>query len=368
MGGALNTEIYRQNRESTELSYRNSTCEPQCHDMHLIHLLRIIFKNELAKSAFINFIRHEDSIYNYENYFKNANFALIGNDERKVSEVLSQHSEEDEKPNEIIYESLRPFFDSMNPSTKQLILRYKGGSAQDMLDKFQKVIDEVILMMAIESLPRFEASESFKKWWSTENGTEYSVTGLFSFHGSSRRTATLQASTGKEFEAIWSDKGDIFPAILHCLNSFPVASAIIRHNETHQYQIIYASEDYAKIFDTTISELIQQPFNLLSSEKVKELLKNHSNCKMDIEYNSDEPRRNKTLALCFKPIFDQDNHCIYFYVIVVDMTNQLFNLERLKLSSDLFDILPSKFTVRYKLAPISQHGSISPKPSLTISP
>lgn len=242
---------------------------------------------------------------------------------------------------------------------KRLILGYKGGSSQDMLNKFQKATDEVVLMMAIESLSRFEQSESFKRWWSTENGTEYSVTGLFSFHGSSRRTATLQSTSGKQIEAIWSDKGDIFPAIIHCLDNFPVASAIIRHNENHQYPMVYVSEDYARIFGKMTSELIHQPFNLLTLEKVNESLRNHTNCKMDIEYNRGENLGSKSLALGLKPIFDQDNHCIYFYIIVMDMTAQSFSLEGLKLSSDLFDILPSKLTVRYKLPTIASRGSSS---------
>lgn len=366
MGSALTSNISNNkfdNHNNNDIN--NDNKEPYCHDIHLIQLLRLIFKNQFAKSAFINFIRHEEFNFNSDNYFKNANFALIGNDEKKVSEVLSQHSD-DEDSSDIIYESLKPFFESMDPATKRLILGYKGGSSQEMLNRFQKVTDEVMLMMAIESLPRFEVSESFKKWWSTENGTEYSVSGLFSYHGSSRRTAALQASTGKQIEAIWSDKGDIFPAILHCLNSFPVASIIIRHNESQQYPMIYVSEDYAKIFNTTASELIQQPFNLLSSEKVNESLKNHISSRMDIEYNQGG-LGSKSLAVGLKPIFDQDNRCIYFYVIIMDMTSQSFSLEGLKLSSDLFDILPSKLTVRYKLPTISPHPSISPKPSLSIS-
>lgn len=123
MGGALQTEhYYHHSKSDSDINYYKG--EPQCHDLHLIQLLRIIFSNELAKSAFINFIRHEENSLS-ENYFKNANFAIIGSDEKKVSEVLSQHSDDNnnENINEIIYESLHPFFELMDAGTKTINIR-----------------------------------------------------------------------------------------------------------------------------------------------------------------------------------------------------------------------------------------------------
>jgi hypothetical protein len=279
---------------------------------------------------------------------------LLDQKKKNVSRVLSENSlcgdvylYDQNENSEPIYEIVKPFFQNMNLGTKKIILGYKGGSAQDMLTRFRQATDEVVLMMAIEALPRFEVSDSFKKWWARENGPEYSVTGLFSFHASSRRTVALDLTTGKHIEPLWSDKSDIFQSIVHCLNKFPVASAIIRSisDDSAHYPMVFVSEEYAKIFDLTPSNLLHHSLNLLTSEKVSLALSSQQPSKLETEYL--KKLTTNSLAVAIKPIRDQNGHCIYFYVIVTNMSSQSFCMESLKLSTDLFDILPPVLIINF---------------------
>jgi hypothetical protein len=336
------------------------------YDVHVMQMIRCIFRNEDAKRAFINFIRHEESLELDvdQNYFKRGNFAIIEANEEKLSEVLSQHSGGDDGGDEYTYQSLKPFFVEMDVDTKREILKYKGGSAHEMLLKFQKCPDEIMFLMIIESLPRFEASESFQRWWKREHEVEFSISSLFSFHKSSHRTVNLQAATGKHIESIWSSKNDIIPAIQHCLNSFPVASTILRYrsDELHiSYPMIYVSDSYARIFGSSPTEMLHQPFNLLSyGDLITQPLNDHLTTKLTINYHPQDvatsrlPHDNSTtcthpptpLAVGMKSVCDQESQYLYVFVIVTDLKSQSFCVESLKLSMDLLDILPSSLPLK----------------------
>jgi hypothetical protein len=391
MGGGVSFAEEKSSSSSDDYPYR-------CYDRKLIQTLKVIFRSEFAKDAFINFIRHEEVPEEGidQNYFKRANFALIGSNEEKFSEVLTRVGEQSRtqkyshshlsypshsaRPphrtahDEYTYYSLKPFFESMDLATKRRVLDHKNGTARPMLTQFEKCHDEIILVMAIEALPRFETSESFQKWWRREKGSEFSISGLFSRHESSRRTATLHAATGKEIEGLWSNKGEnIFPAILHCLNQFPVASALLHYDESRHYPMVYVSEVYATLFSSSVAELTRRPFNLMSSmtlNHINDALKQHHLSKGEIKYMrevqetsvgdmSDQHSTTATattattitssLALAVKPIMDQSFRCIYLFVVVVDMTAPSFCLESLKLSMDLFEIFPSTLRIKQPL-------------------
>jgi hypothetical protein len=356
------------------------------YDVHMMQMVRCIFRNEGAKRAFINFIRHEDNIEHgkEQNYYKRGNFAIIESNEERVSEVLSRHSgevdEDIDTKDEYTYESLKPFFDQMDVRTQRQILNYKGGSAHEMLLKFQKVPDEIMLLMIIEALPRFEASDSFQRWWKREHEVEFSISNLFSFHRSSRRTTSLAATTGKHIEPIWSSKNDIFAAIQHCLNSLPVASAILlsRSNEAHHgksYPMIYVSDSYAKIFGSSSAEMLHQPFNLLScGDSIANPLNDHLTTKITISFQSNHCGTSRvpnddasiditrsptplTLAVGMKPVHDQKSEYLYVFVIVADLMSQSFCVESLKLTMDLLDILPSLLPLTASPSPPPQHFS-----------
>jgi hypothetical protein len=379
----------------------------QCSDRKLIQFLKVIFRSEFARDAFIHFIRHEQITDDGkdQNYFKHANFALIGSNEEKLSEVLSPGRESPREGqdhrivyhstphDEYTYPSLIPFFERMDLATKRIIFGHQMNlhspghghnfattTTTTMLTQFQKCPDEIVLLMAIEALPRFETSQSFQQWFQRENGTEFSISNLFSYHEKSSRTVILHSVTGKEINGFWSGKGEnIFPAIIHCLNQFPIASALLHADDTHHYHMIYVSEFYAKIFSTLVSEMISHPFNLLSSmthTHITEALKEHHLSKGEIKYHPShispdsspnvEQHSNTTittqsLALGVKRILDQCSRCIAHLVVVVDMTADSFSLEALKLSMDLLDIFPSTLRIKYPfhLSPFSESISSS---------
>jgi hypothetical protein len=324
--------------------------------------LRMIFHNDFAKAAYINFLRHEESPV--PNYFRGMNFIKIGDNAAEAQSTLSD-CEQDEDTF-LQFPTIAPYFDNTTNIMRQEYFT-RVGDCVSFLRKLENVSNYLLLLMAIESIDRFEKSKSHQAWFATEHSVEHSTCekSLFSYH-STRRTKVLTNTNYDILQPIMSSRDWLF-VLKACLENTPIATAICRFETNGKCLVVDSNEAYHKMFCKTAHELYGKKLNLLRRQKDQEKLLQHCidlHQSTKLVLNVEVEKHVLSIAVASIPIMDLQGACRYMVFVCCNMSTKSFNIKELKITSDFADILPRYIHMHSE----AKQKLLFPKPSKSSKP
>jgi hypothetical protein len=324
--------------------------------------LRMIFHNPFAKAAYINFLRHEESPV--PNYFRGMNFIKIGDNAEVAESTLAGSKKEEDIL--LRFPTIAPYFDNTTNIMRQEYFA-RVGDCESFLRELENVSNYLLLLMAIESIDRFEKSKSHQAWFATEHSVEHSTRekSLFSYH-STRRTKVLTNTDYDMLKPIMSSRDWLF-VLKACLENTPIATAICRFETNGKCLVVDCNEAYQKMFCKTAHELYGKKLNLLRSPKEQEKLLQHCidlRLSSKLVLNVKVEKHVLSIAVASIPIMDLQGACKYMVFVCCNMSTKSFNIKELKITSDFADILPRYIHMRSE----AQQKLLFPKPAKSSKP
>lgn len=332
-------------------------------------VIRLIFSSDFTKSAYINFLRHEDQLPGSSNYFRDVNFLKIGIKEDAVSDVLSDcghQSDPQSNKSNLPYPSLESFFYEVSGDYKQEIYNYQGGSVREFLSALQKAHNYALLMMMIDSVERFQQSASYQRWIEKEADTsssfESTLSTFFSKHLSSRRTQVILEADAQCLNNVLSTQ-DWLCVLKECVMQTPIATAICRYNfygkSKHSCSVVYTNDTYTSMFKTTAADLHGKDINLIHSidcgDRIDHIVATRSSSKLALKMKI---RGSETMiAVSTIPVSDTKQQYWYMLFVCCNLSAPSFTMDELKIVSDFADVLPRSFLMR---SPLSQEKTFPP--------
>jgi hypothetical protein len=324
--------------------------------------LRMIFHNEYAKAAYINFLRHEESPV--PNYFRGMNFIRIGGNIAEAESTLSDCKQE--KDTLLRFPTVAPYFDNTADIMRREYLT-RVGDCVSFLKELENVSDYLLLLMAIESIDRFEQSKSHQTWIETMHSVERNTheKSLFSHHFT-MRTKVLSNADYEVLRPIMLSRDWLF-VLKACLENTPIATAICRIEKNGKCLVVDSNEAYQSMFCKTAHELYGNKLNLLRSRKDQERQLQHcmDMCQSTkLVLNVKVEKHMLSIAVASIPIMDLQGACKYMVFVCCNMSTRSFNIKELKIVSDFADILPRQFHMRSE----AQQRLLFPKPVKSFKP
>lgn len=363
MGGGISSS----KTESTSLSSSSPGGNGVSLDRDKFITLRTIFRNDFAKSAYTNFLRHEEASPLFPNYFREVNFVKIGVDEDAVSSVLSETPDSNTIAGR--YPSIEFYFRNVNEHVRKTFFDYTDGDCTPFLVKLMKASNFVLLLMAIDSIDRFESSKSHQKWFAREKSIVSDLSmdkSLFSTHLASKRTEIIHNSDLTILGPLL-DSRDWLLILKECLYHIPIASALCKYDKNHCH-VVSCNDAYKTLFRVREIDLFGREVNLLQHTdqrvEIQTIIESKSCAKITIGKMVDET--NVFIALASVPICDHNKNCKYMVFICCNMSSPLFTLEELKIVSDFADILPRCMQMRSDSCQEKLFQKPAPEPRPTI--
>jgi hypothetical protein len=305
--------------------------------------LRMIFQNECAKAAYINFLRHEESPV--PNYFRGMNFVRIGGNAAEAENTLSNCKQE--KDTLLRFPTVAPYFDNITDIIRKEYFT-RVGDCVSFLRELENVSDYLLLLMAIESIDRFEQSKSHQTWFDTMHSVEHNTLekSLFSYHFT-MRTKILSNANFELLRPIMTSRDWLF-LLKACLKNTPIATAICRFEKNGKCLVVDSNNAYQNMFCKTAHELYGKKLNLLRRRKVQQELQHSIDMRQSTKLvlNVKVEKHVLSIAVASIPIMDLQGACKYMIFVCCNMSTKSFNIKELKIVSDFADILPRHVHMR----------------------
>jgi hypothetical protein len=357
MGGAVTKEEsakkYQNYKSATPISALNQD---------KFQKLRMIFNDEYGKAAYINFLRHEESPV--PNYFRGMNFIRIGGNTAEAENTLSDCKHE--KETLLRFPTVAPYFDNTSDIMRKEYFA-RVGDCVSFLRELENVSNHLLLLMAIESIDRFEQSKSHQTWFDTmKSVVEHNTLekSLFSHHFT-MRTKVLTNTDYEVLRPIMSSRDWLF-LLKACLENTPIATAICRFGKNGKCLVVDSNKAYQSMFYKTAHELYGKKLNLLRSRKVQQQLQHYIDMRLSTKLvlNLKVEKHVLSIAVASIPIMDMQGACKYMVFVCCNMSTRSFNIKELKITSDFADILPRQFHMRSE----AQQRLLFPKPAKSSKP
>jgi hypothetical protein len=359
----------RQRKEAARMGHGNSKKQvapgnTECVNTELeankYSTLKLILADDFAMAAYIIFLRNEEHS-DFSNYFREMNFLKIGEEDYDISDA--DNKSEDPSP------YAEEYFRFVPTTVKNAIFSYKGGDVTPFLFSLAVVSAQVLLLVLVETLERFQQSASYKQWFEREKTGRIEndsclehINRLFSSHMLSFRTLFLKNFDSRILKPLL-DSRDWLYIIKTCLLQMPIATVMCRYNSKGDCEVVSSNEAYCSMFFTSAGSLYNKRLNLLqmtdrvSRAELQAVISRQVAQKWLIPITIGQSCC--WVAVASVPITGQCGRTPYMVFVCCNTSLRSFTMEELKIISDFADILPRKLALKRE---VQQRKLFAPPP------